>query len=325
MFEYAFHSVADFVNWVNGMPEWEHLLIQFFILVSLIYFVYNRFIRRSQAEKLLKGLLVILMILIGAWGGARVFHFTVFEVLIGSTINLLIIFLFVIFQPEIRRMLMYLGQPELFGKKSTATSADAPLEAMVQDLAESVKYLSKSKTGALIVLETEKSSGEFYLEMGTRLDAVLSTELLLTLFHPRTPLHDGAVVISQDSRVVAAGVLLPLTEDPKLSWQYGTRHRAAIGLTEMTSSYCIVVSEETGGISLMHSGNIEKLGNAEELKKRLQKIFHVNLEEGRTRKIKAMERLSELFSKEIFSNEPTSAWQKLLGKTSEKKKKQSGK
>jgi diadenylate cyclase len=288
-------ELMNLLQWFTEMPEWAYVLMQFVILVAIIYFVYNRFIRKSQAEKLLKGLLVILIMLIGAWGMARIFQFKVFEVLVGSTINLLIIFLFVIFQPEIRRMLMYLGQPDLFGRRNNDDTL-GQLEHMVHELAESVKYLSKSKTGALIVLETEKGTGEYYLEMGTNLDARLSTELLLTIFHPRTPLHDGAVVVNLDSRVVAAGVLLPLTEDPKLSWQYGTRHRAAIGLAEVTNSYCVVVSEETGGISLVHNGSIEKIANADELKKRLQKIFHVNVDDGRGRKLRTMERLTEIFS-----------------------------
>jgi diadenylate cyclase len=211
--------------------------------------------------------------------------------------------LIVIFQPEIRRMLLYLGQPELFGKQSVGFSTgERKLEYLVHELTETARYLSKSKTGALIVLESPSQVGEHYLEVGTALDALLSTELLLTIFHPRTPLHDGAVVINTENRVVAAGVLLPLTEDPKLSWQYGTRHRAAIGLTEVTESYCIVVSEETGTISLVHAGSIEKMAGAEELKKRLEKLYHVQTSSDGERATSHLERLGGLFSGDTLSS-----------------------
>jgi diadenylate cyclase len=165
-----------------------------------------------------------------------------------------------------------------------------------------VHFLSKAKRGALIVLESASSHGGDYLEMGTLLDSKLSTELMLTIFHHNTPLHDGAVVIGPDNRLVAAGVLLPLTEDPKLSWQYGTRHRAAIGLTEISDSRCIVVSEETGSISLVEDGKLEKMTNAEELRKALARRYSVNMDPEPSRHVPLGQRITGLFTGESVPN-----------------------
>ena len=119
-----------------------------------------------------------------------------------------------------------------------------------------------------MVLEREEDVNS-YSDVGIQLDAVLSTELILTIFHPNTPLHDGAVVISGDT-IKSAGVLLPLTEDPKLSWKYGTRHRAAIGMSEVSDSACLVVSEETGDVSIALDGTLRKYEDITKLKKDLE-------------------------------------------------------
>jgi hypothetical protein len=175
------------------------------------------------------------------------------------------------------------------------------------------------------VLESPNHLGGNYLEAGTTLDARLSTEILLTIFHPNTPLHDGAVIVNPDNRVVAAGVLLPLTEDPKLSWQYGTRHRAAIGLTEVSDSHCIVVSEETGSISFVHEGMLEKMANADELKKRLEKIYHVHISGKDSKVVSFGERFSGFFSadlpdrlQKIFSRRHRSDIKKIAAKKNDK-------
>ena len=141
---------------------------------------------------------------------------------------------------------------------------------VVKELVESAKYLSKSHTGALIVFQSDLRNT--YSDVGTKLNADLSTELLLTIFHPNTPLHDGAVVINGD-KIISAGVLLPLTEDPKLSWKYGTRHRAAIGMTEVSDAACLVVSEETGDVSIAVDGALKKYEDLITLKADLEKIL----------------------------------------------------
>jgi diadenylate cyclase len=274
---------------------------QILALTALIYFVYVRFIRKSHAEQLLKGLFVMLLGFVGMWILSKILNLPILVSVFAASIQILFIGLIVIFQPELRRMLLFLGQGELFGPGTIVQAPeDQKAEYLIHEVSETVRFLSKAKRGALIVLESVNSHGGDYLEMGTTLDAKLSTELLLTIFHHNTPLHDGAVVIGPDNRVVAAGVLLPLTEDPKLSWQYGTRHRAAIGLTEISDSRCIVVSEETGAISLVEDGKLEKMANAEELRKTLARLYQVSMEgaEPPRRRVPLGTRLSEFFSGE---------------------------
>jgi diadenylate cyclase len=273
-------------------------VVQVAILTGLIYFVYVRFIRRSHAEQLLKGLFIMLLLFVGMWIFAYVFQMPMLEHVFAASLQILFIGLIVIFQPELRRMLLFLGQGELFGGTVAAQSPEEEkAEYLINELTETVHFLSKAKRGALIVLESVNSHGGDYLEMGTLLDSKLSTELMLTIFHHNTPLHDGAVVIGPDNRIVAAGVLLPLTEDPKLSWQYGTRHRAAIGLTEISDSRCLVVSEETGTISLVENGKLEKMSNSEELRKALARRYEISMEpEKPIKRIPLGERLSGFFS-----------------------------
>lgn len=169
--------------------------------------------------------------------------------------------LIVIFQPELRRLLGYLGQPG-FIRKTFFTSGsfrendDNEID-VIKEIIEAVKYMTKTKTGALIVFQKEMNTG-IYSDVGTKLDAIISTELILTIFHPNTPLHDGAMVI-ENGRIHSAGVLLPLTEDPKLSWKYGTRHRAAIGMSEVSDAACLVVSEETGDVSITMDGILKNM------------------------------------------------------------------
>lgn len=276
-----------------------NLLIQIAILTGIIYYVYVRFIRKSHAEQLLKGLFIMLLLFVGMWLLSSIFHMPMLENIFAASIQILFIGLIVIFQPELRRMLLFLGQGELFGNGPAAQSPEeSKVEYLINELTETVRFLSKAKRGALIVLESASSHGGDYLEMGTSLDAKLSTELMLTIFHHNTPLHDGAVVIGPNNRLVAAGVLLPLTEDPKLSWQYGTRHRAAIGLTEISDSRCIVISEETGSISLVHDGKLDKIPNVDEFRKALARVYEVSMETSSSRRVPLGEKISNLFSGE---------------------------
>jgi diadenylate cyclase len=229
----------------------------------------------------------------------------------------------VIFQPELRRLLITLGQTDwrvlTLGNKPAVASESAAL--FIQQLVEAVRYLSKSKTGALIVLEPENGQpmSESYLEAGTRLDAHITTELLLTIFHTNAPLHDGALVIDAHFRAAAAGVLLPLTEDPNLSWRFGTRHRAALGLTETSDSHCVVVSEETGTISLVSHGQLTRLSGYEELLVQLEHLYGVSHAEisqlTTSRKSPGLvsERLSQLLDVELW---PVSL-QRMMGASAE--------
>ena len=257
------------LNWAD--------IIQIIFLVALLLFLYKKFIKNTQSEKFVKGLLIIVF----AWVFSEILirlDLNIFGMFLKGVVTLVTLSLIVIFQPELRRFLGFLGQvafiSSLFtqnNKKNTDKKID-----VIKELIESVKYLSKSHTGALIVFQGDLS--HTYSDVGTKLNADVSTELILTIFHPNTPLHDGAVVIDGE-KIISAGVLLPLTEDPKLSWKYGTRHRAAIGMTETSDAACLVVSEETGDVSIAIDGTLKKYEDLVTLKNDLEKILGVKKSE----------------------------------------------
>lgn len=247
-------------NWVNVL---EVLIIATFLLL-----VYQKFIRGTQSEKLVKGIFILLF----AWLFSEIlikFNLLILGVFLRTMVSVIMFGAVIIFQPEIRKFLGYLGQSNFFHAHFNKKNLKEEQKVnVIKELIESVKYLSKTRTGALMVLEREEDVNS-YSDVGIQLDALLSTELILTIFHTNTPLHDGAVVISGDT-IKSAGVLLPLTEDPKLSWKYGTRHRAAIGMSEVSDSACLVVSEETGDVSIALDGTLRKYEDITKLKKDLE-------------------------------------------------------
>jgi len=254
------------------------------LIISIIVFAfYKKFIRNTQAEKLVKGLIFLVF----GWIFAEILiriDLIILGVFLKATITLISLSLIVIFQPELRRFLSYLGQVDFMNKsfwESSHNKQETSID-ILKEIIEAVKYLSKTKTGALIVFQNEIDAYTS-TDVGTTLNADLSTELLLTIFHINTPLHDGAVVI-KGSKILAAGVLLPLTEDPKLSWKYGTRHRAAIGMSEVSDSACLVVSEETGDVSVCLDGTLKKYEDLTTLKNDLESILGLKKEEEQDKK-----------------------------------------
>ena len=234
----------------------------------------------KKMKKLVKGL----FFLVFAWIFSEILiliDLRIIGVFFKSLVTLISLSLIVIFQPELRRLLGYLGQPG-FIRKTFFTSGsfrendDNEID-VIKEIIEAVKYMTKTKTGALIVFQKEMNTG-IYSDVGTKLDAIISTELILTIFHPNTPLHDGAMVI-ENGRIHSAGVLLPLTEDPKLSWKYGTRHRAAIGMSEVSDAACLVVSEETGDVSITMDGILKKYEDLMTLKTDLESILGIKPKE----------------------------------------------
>jgi diadenylate cyclase len=274
--------IKDTFGWKN--------IFEVCIIVAILIVFYKKFIKNTHSEKFVKGAFVL------------VFLWIISEILVAIDLNILGVFLrsivtlvalslIVIFQPELRRFLGYLGQIDFFKRllesdkrKEVNKSID-----VIKEIVEAVKYLSKSHTGALIVFQNDLSNT--YHDVGTILNADVSTELLLTIFHVNTPLHDGAVVIS-GSKIISAGVLLPLTDDPKLSWKYGTRHRAAIGMTESSNAACLVVSEETGDVSITLDGTLKKYDDIPTLKADLENILgYKKLEETEKKSIFNIENL----------------------------------
>ncbi|HSA05914.1 MAG TPA: diadenylate cyclase CdaA [Candidatus Gastranaerophilales bacterium] len=241
-------------------------ILEIFILGFIVYRIY-KFIAGSHAEQLLKGILTLILALIMS----KVFNLQIISKVLESVVNIVIFSLVVIFQPELRRILGYLGQKGFLNKHIINADSEYDINTIIDEIIDAVKHLSKSHTGALIVFYNS-SEMENVLEVGTKLNSVISAELILTIFHPNTPLHDGAVVIKQD-RIHASGVLLPLTENPKLSWQYGTRHRAAIGMSEISDATCLVVSEETGNISIAQGGTLTIISSLDQLKSELEFLY----------------------------------------------------
>src|SRR2546423_10107115 len=181
-------------------------------------------------------------------------------------VGYLVIGVNVLFQSDIRRALAHLGRAPFFRYFAKPESA----EESIEELVVAASMLSAQRIGAIVALERQIGLRN-YIEGGIPLDAVLSYDLVLSIFQPSSPLHDGAVII-QDDRVAAAACFLPLTVNPKLSKELGSRHRAAIGLTEENDSVAIVVSEETGSISIVEDGQIERGLREEELRTRLRSL-----------------------------------------------------
>ena len=263
-----FTYILKYISTLEMTFNWSDF-IQIVFLAGLLLFLYRKFIKNTSSEKFVKGLLI----LVCAWAVSEIMmrvDLKIIGMFLKSIVTLVSLSLIVIFQPELRLFLGFLGQVDFVTKIFNQNNKTEQKIDVVKELVESAKYLSKSHTGALIVFQSDLRNT--YSDVGTKLNADLSTELLLTIFHPNTPLHDGAVVINGD-KIISAGVLLPLTEDPKLSWKYGTRHRAAIGMTEISDAACLVVSEETGDVSIAVDGALKKYEDLITLKADLEKIL----------------------------------------------------
>ena len=272
MLELISEYFQSLVSVMNLSLSWTNL-IEIAVIAFILFVFYKKFIKNTQSEKFVKGAFFLVFIWILSEILVRL-DLKILGVFLKSTVALVSLSLIVIFQPELRRFLGFLGQVDfvnhIFGN-SGKNNIDKRID-VVKEIIESVKYFSKSHTGALIVFQNDLSNT--YYDVGTTLNADVSTELLLTIFHTNTPLHDGAVVISGE-KIISAGVLLPLTEDPKLSWKYGTRHRAAIGMSEVSDAACLVVSEETGDVSITVDGSLKKYDDLVSLKADLESILGV--------------------------------------------------
>jgi len=266
VFQSSFDSVSS--SWSANVFVILVVVLQVFVLGYFIYRIY-KYIAGSHAEQLLKGILILIAALLLS----KMLNLQILGVVLENVVNIVIFSLVVIFQPELRRLLSYLGQRGFINKHVINPDGETEIYKIVDDIVNAVKHLSKSHTGALIVFQNSKGV-ENTTEVGIKLNSSISTELILTIFHPNTPLHDGAMVIN-GNKIIASGVLLPLTEDPKLSWQYGTRHRAAIGMSEVSDATCLVVSEETGNISVAQGGKLTSIADLTELRSELEFLYGI--------------------------------------------------
>ncbi|MFB5677629.1 diadenylate cyclase CdaA [Paenibacillus terreus] len=230
------------MTWKESIKDLIDILIVTYIIYQIILLV-----RGTRAVQLLKGILVLVVI----WALSTWFDLYTLKWLMNQMFTFGVLAVFIIFQPELRRGLEQLGRGKLFGRSS---AEDEELNKLIGEIIKALNYLSRRKIGALIVFERETGLNE-YTESGIRTQAVVSSELLINIFIPNTPLHDGAVII-QNNQIAAAACYLPLSENPFISKELGTRHRAAIGVSEMADAVSIVVSEETGQISLAINGQV---------------------------------------------------------------------
>lgn len=218
------------------------------LLVAFVLYKLFILIRNTRAVALIKGLLVLGVVTLVS----RVLDLHVINWMLQQGMTVILVALPVVFQPELRRALEQIGRGRLF--RSGQVISMEELERLIDEIVAISESLSKTHTGALIVFEREVGLND-YIDTGVAIEGLVSQELLGNIFIPNTPLHDGAVII-RENRIMAAGCLLPLTADRSLSTELGTRHRAAIGISELTDAVIIVVSEETGSISYTHGGHI---------------------------------------------------------------------
>jgi len=248
-------------------------IVQILLIVVLLYSFYVGFIKNTTSEKLVRGLFGLAIL----WGISFIMLWMHLD-LIGGFFRWIALFisisLIVVFQPELRKVLVLMGNIHGWKnilrafKKGNIIQQENRQE--IEEILMAINYMSMQHTGALIafVKDTENIDIE---RKGIKLDAIITKELLLTIFFNKTPLHDGAVLINE-GKIIYAGAILPLSQN-KLNWKYGTRHRAAIGMSETTGSTVLVVSEETGDISLVEKGIIKKYEDIKKLKSKLEKVI----------------------------------------------------
>lgn len=219
-------------------------IIEILILWFIIYRLFL-FMKGTRAVQVLRGIIIITVIFFLT----QQFRFDVINWIFTKLFALSVIAFLIVFQPEMRSGLARIGREKVFGNIITE-------ERTIEEIAKSLSILSRKKIGAILAIQREVSL-EPYTESGVVIDSSLASELLNTIFMPNTPLHDGGVIIHGD-RIIAAGCLFPLSQNPDISKMLGTRHRAAIGLSEETDAVCVVVSEETGSISVVNAGKITR-------------------------------------------------------------------
>ncbi|MBQ6900699.1 MAG: diadenylate cyclase CdaA [Firmicutes bacterium] len=234
-------------------------------IVTFIIYKVIGFIRETRAEQLAKGLLFLVAVMLLS----SAMHLYTLHWMLSSLMTIGLIAVVVIFQPELRRALEHLGRSRISNVLSEVDKEEA--KHMIGQMVEAVSNMSASRTGALIVIEREISLNDI-VETGTVIDAAVSEQMLGNIFYEGAPLHDGALIIRGD-RLYAAGCVLPLTQNKALNKELGTRHRAGIGITENSDALVIIVSEETGIISVAQNGKLTRFLDSKKIEKMLLSIY----------------------------------------------------
>ena len=266
--ETIIETISDYFTWLT-LPAFKITDVLEILILAFIIYNIIKWIKYTRAWTLFKGLSVLLVFSMFA----AIMQFDVILWIIRNTISVGIIALVIIFQPELRRALEDLGKRNLFPKFISLSDSEDNnrfSDRTIEELVKASFELARNKTGALIVIEKNSSLIE-YEKSGIPVDAIVSSQLLINIFEHNTPLHDGAVIMKGD-RIVSATCYLPLSANMSLSKELGTRHRAAVGVSEVTDSLTIVVSEETGKVSLTQDGKIIRNVDGGKLKSELVKF-----------------------------------------------------
>ncbi|WP_010290799.1 diadenylate cyclase CdaA [Kurthia massiliensis] len=260
----------NFIQQISQLTDNDvvRLFLNILDILLVWYVIYKglTLIRGTKAVQLLKGIFVIFII--------RVATVLLGLETLGWITNQIIdwgfLAIIIIFQPEIRRALEQIGRGKLFSRSSNLKE-EQEQDRLIQAMSKSVGYMAKRRIGALVSIEKDTGLTD-YIETGIPMNSEISSELMINIFIPNTPLHDGAVIV-QKNKIAAAACYLPLSENPFISKELGTRHRAAIGISEVTDAITIIVSEETGGISLTVNGDIHRDLSLEEFEMRLRRAW----------------------------------------------------
>ncbi|HAF31652.1 MAG TPA: TIGR00159 family protein [Anaerovibrio sp.] len=247
---------------IRTVGFWD--VVDILIVAVILYKVYEM-LQDTRAITLLKGLIVLMIVTLLA--GFLELH--VISWLLQKTVTLLFVALPIVFQPELRRALERLGQGRFLGLDQYLDVEEA--NSLTNEIDKAVFNMADKKIGALLVIEKNVGINEI-IDTGIKIEGLITTEFLMNVFIPNTPLHDGAAVV-RGKRLVAAGCYLPLTENRSLSSELGTRHRAAIGLSEQCDAVIIIVSEETGVVSVAENGRIERYMTHDSLRQRIRPLF----------------------------------------------------
>ena len=259
--------ISNFVGWIQGfweilntsrVPAWQIVLD--ILLVSTFFYGLLKWVRGTRAIRMLSGLAILGFLLLVS----KIFELKAMLTLLDSFLAMMIVAIPVVFQPELRRFLEQLGHSRIFDHDSPSGFS------AIYSIVRASEILANKRQGALIVIQ-QKSPLREYIDTGITLNADISRELLLNIFSGRAPLHDGAVII-QASKVVAAGCVLPISEK-KIEGHLGTRHRSAIGLSEVTDATVVIISEERGTISIAFDGKLRGNITTEDLEKVLRQLL----------------------------------------------------
>ncbi|MBL4933857.1 diadenylate cyclase CdaA [Clostridium paridis] len=250
------------VNTIKNISVWSVLDI---LVVAFIFYKGYMLIKETRAEQLLKGIILIVALIPISY----VLRLNMLYVILSKTITIGVLTIVIIFQPEIRRALEHLGRTAFDDIHPIQDKEE--LGKVINEIVNAVESLSKSKTGALIAIEQSTGLGEV-IQTGTKIDGIVSSAILENIFVVNTPLHDGATII-RENRITASGCVLPLTGNGEINKKLGTRHRAGIGISEVSDAIIVIVSEETGTISLAINGRLTRNYDKEKLRTVLTKVI----------------------------------------------------